>query len=63
MSGALGMVLMIASPFIAGGAMLGLLKAIEHFNKRRYERKVEKRNALQELYGIKPFRGTKEWMR
>jgi hypothetical protein len=61
MSGTFGMVLMICSPFIAAGVMLALLKGVEIYNKHRYKRAIEKRNAEQELYGIKPFRGTKEW--
>jgi hypothetical protein len=61
MSGTLGMVLMICSPFIAAGVMLAILKGCERYAAWRYQRAVEKRNAQQELYGIKPFRGTKEW--
>jgi hypothetical protein len=63
MNGTLGMVLMICSPFIAAGVMLAILKGLEIYAKWRYRRAIEKRNALQELYGVKPFRGTKEWTR
>lgn len=71
MNGTLGIVLMIASPFLAAAVILAGLKGIEIFDKRRYQRAIDKRNALQELHGMKPFRGTKalnpkqmeEWLR
>jgi hypothetical protein len=59
MSGALGMTLMICSPFIAAGVILAALKGMEKYSAWRYRRTIEKRNALQELYGMKPFRGTR----
>jgi hypothetical protein len=59
MSGTLGMVLMICSPFIAAGVMLAILKGLEKYSAWRYQRAIDKRNALQELYGMKPYRGTK----
>jgi hypothetical protein len=53
--------LIILSPFIFAGAVLAILFGIERYNRRRYERKVEKRNAKCERLGLTPFRGTKEW--
>lgn len=71
MKSTIGTVLMICSPFIAAGLMLAILKGSEKYSAWRYARAIEKRNALQELYGMKPFRGTKalrqkaieEWLR
>lgn len=59
----IGTVLIVCSPFIAAGVILAGLKGLEMYGKWRYQRAIEKRNALQELHGMKPFRGTKEWMR
>ena len=59
MNGALGMVMMICSPFIAAGAILAGLKGMEKYSAWRYRRAIEKRNALQELHGMKPFPGAR----
>jgi hypothetical protein len=61
MSGTFGMVLMICSPFIGAGVILGILKGIELWNRRRYERAIAKRNARLERLSITPFRGVKAY--
>jgi hypothetical protein len=53
--------MVIASPFVLGGAILLADKLYRAFGKWHERRAIEKRNALQELYGMKPFRGTKEY--
>jgi hypothetical protein len=63
MKSILGTILIGLSPFIAAIAFLGILRAMDWYAKRRYQKTIDRRNARQELYGIKPFRGTKEWQR
>jgi hypothetical protein len=52
--------IMIISPFILGGLVLGAIKAAEIYAKWRYRRAVEKRNAKLKRHGLTPFRGTKK---
>lgn len=59
MKSTLGIILMGLMPFFAAGLFLIVLRAIDWHNQRKYERAIERRNALQELYGMKPFRGAK----
>lgn len=49
-------------PFIAGGLFLLVLKLQEVYAHRKYERAVEMRNSKIERLGLKPFRGTKQYV-
>ena len=51
----------IASPFVLGAIILLADKLYRAFGKWSERRAIEKRNALQERYGLTPFRGTKEY--
>jgi hypothetical protein len=53
--------MVIASPFVLGAAILLADWLYRKFGKWAERRAIEKRNAQQELYGMKPFRGTKEY--
>lgn len=51
----------IASPFVLGAAILLADRLYIRIAKWLEKRAIDKRNALQELYGMKPFRGVKEY--
>lgn len=55
MKSTLGIVLMICSPFLIAGVIL----AAARYNRWRYERAVEERNAKLKRYGLTPFPGTR----
>lgn len=52
-------VLPVLAPFIFGGLILAGFKAVDAYNKWKYRRAVEKRNAKLYRHGLTPFRGTR----
>lgn len=53
-------VLLVISPLLLGGAVLGVIKGLEKYSNWRYRRAVERRNARQVRFGMVPFTGTKD---
>lgn len=62
MKGTLGIVLMICSPFLVGGLILLVLRLQEMHAHWKYENAVAERNAKIERLGLKPFKGTKQYI-
>ena len=62
MKGTLGIVLMVISPFLMGGLVLIVLKLQEMRAHWKYQNAVDVRNAKIERLGLKPFKGTKQYI-
>lgn len=59
MKSTLGIVLMVASPFIVGGLILASIKGYEVYSAWSYKRAVRIRNEKLERFGLTPYRGTR----
>lgn len=57
MSPTFAILIMVLSP--AAGVLV--VKGFQRISRHRYERAVSIRDAKVELYGLKPFRGTREY--